>query len=78
MNHPYPLFVTAITNNMHLGVNGQGRSVVSTFGTRHGQEPVNLGFIGTRYQVAKVENLRVGVSTVGQTYLYIPRITDFG
>lgn len=63
---------------MHLGVNGQGRSVVSTFGTRHGQEPVNLGFIGTHYQVAKVEGPQVEVSKAGQTYLYIPRITDSG
>ena len=73
-----PLSVAAITNNMHLGVNRQGRSVVSPFGTRHGQEPVNLGFIGTCYQVAKVKNSGVGVSTAGQTYLYITRITDSG
>lgn len=77
MNHPYLLSVTAITNNMHLGVSGQGISVVSTFGTTHGLEPVNLGFTGTCYQVAKVENPGGRGKNSRQTYFYITRITDW-
>lgn len=72
----YPLSVAVITNNMHLGVNGQGiELVVSTFGNGHGWSFQNLGFTGTCYQVAKVENPGVGVSTAGQMYFYITRIT---
>lgn len=39
----------------------------------------NLGFTGTCYQVAKVDrNPGLGVSTAGQMYFYITRITDSG